>query len=50
LSGYYADRARASSGLLLGYACVPENEIETAFATLAEAIDEQAFGVASAAG
>ncbi len=49
LSGYYADRERASSGLLLGYACVPEDEIATAFATLAEAIDEQAFGAAIAA-
>ena len=44
LSGYYADRDRAASGLLLGYACVPEDEIATAFATLAEAIDERAFG------
>ncbi|MEN2474503.1 PLP-dependent aminotransferase family protein [Burkholderia sp. GS2Y] len=44
LSGYYADRERAAPGLLLGYACVPEDEIATAFATLAEAIDERAFG------
>jgi len=44
LSGYYAERERAASGLLLGYACVPEDEIATAFATLAEAIDERAFG------
>ncbi|AOK62989.1 DNA-binding protein [Burkholderia ubonensis] len=44
LSGYYADPARAASGLLLGYACVPEEEIAPAFATLAEAIDERAFG------
>ncbi|MCA3860016.1 MAG: PLP-dependent aminotransferase family protein, partial [Burkholderia sp.] len=44
LSGYYADRERAASGLLLGYACVPEDEIAPAFATLAEAIDERAFG------
>ena len=43
LSGYYADRERAASGLLLGYACVPEQEIAPAFATLAEAIDERAF-------
>jgi GntR family transcriptional regulator/MocR family aminotransferase len=38
LSGYYADRARASSGLLLGYACVQDDEIEPAFDTLADAI------------
>ncbi|WP_414440973.1 PLP-dependent aminotransferase family protein [Burkholderia sp. 22PA0106] len=39
LSGYYADRSRAARGLLLGYACVPEDEIGAAFGTLAEAID-----------
>jgi GntR family transcriptional regulator/MocR family aminotransferase len=39
LSGYYAQPERAASGLLLGYACVPEDEIATAFAKLAEAID-----------
>lgn len=49
LSGYYADRERAASGLLLGYACVPEDEIATAFATLAEAIDERAFDKVAAA-
>ncbi|MBY4804111.1 PLP-dependent aminotransferase family protein [Burkholderia cepacia] len=49
LSGYYADRERAAPGLLLGYACVPEDEIATAFATLAEAIDERAFGGAAVA-
>ncbi|HDR9005806.1 PLP-dependent aminotransferase family protein [Burkholderia vietnamiensis] len=50
LSGYYAQPERAASGLLLGYACVPEDEIATAFAKLAEAIDERAFdGVVAAA-
>ncbi len=39
LSGYYAQRERAASGLLIGYACVPDEEIEPAFNTLAEAID-----------
>ena len=32
-----------AAGLLLGYACVPEDEIPGAFAMLAEAIDELAF-------
>jgi GntR family transcriptional regulator/MocR family aminotransferase len=48
LSGYYADRSRAGSGLLLGYACVPEDEIAGAFDTLAGAIDERVFGTAPA--
>jgi GntR family transcriptional regulator/MocR family aminotransferase len=48
LSGYYAQPERAASGLLLGYACVPEDEIATAFAKLAEAIDER--GVVAAGG
>ncbi|MCO5396672.1 PLP-dependent aminotransferase family protein [Ralstonia sp. 21MJYT02-11] len=39
LSAYYADRSRASGGLLLGYACVPDGEIAPAFDTLAESID-----------
>ncbi|WP_027795048.1 MocR-like pyridoxine biosynthesis transcription factor PdxR [Paraburkholderia acidipaludis] len=39
LSGYYAARARAASGLLIGYACVPDEEIAPAFDTLGEAID-----------
>ncbi|WP_186248315.1 PLP-dependent aminotransferase family protein [Burkholderia gladioli] len=43
LSGYYADPSRAAPGLLLGYACVPEDEIGPAFETLAEAIDEVVF-------
>ena len=50
LSGYYAERARAVPGLLLGYACVPEEEIVPAFETLAEAIDEQVFAPASVLG
>jgi GntR family transcriptional regulator/MocR family aminotransferase len=40
LSSYYADRLRASRGLLLGYACVPDEEIAPAFDTLAQAVDE----------
>lgn len=39
LSGYYAQPARAPSGLLIGYACVPDEEIVPAFNTLADAID-----------
>jgi GntR family transcriptional regulator/MocR family aminotransferase len=39
LSGYYADASRASAGLLLGYACVPDEEIAPAFDTLADAIE-----------
>ncbi|MEX3917277.1 PLP-dependent aminotransferase family protein [Paraburkholderia sp. BR10872] len=39
LSGYYSSRERANSGLLIGYACVPDEEIAPAFDTLAEAID-----------
>ncbi|SDC15001.1 MocR-like pyridoxine biosynthesis transcription factor PdxR [Paraburkholderia lycopersici] len=39
LSGYYASRERANPGLLIGYACVPDDEIAPAFETLAEAID-----------
>ncbi|WP_345816029.1 PLP-dependent aminotransferase family protein [Paraburkholderia sp. PREW-6R] len=39
LSGYYARPALASSGLLIGYACVPDEEIAPAFNTLGEAID-----------
>ncbi|WP_323120503.1 MocR-like pyridoxine biosynthesis transcription factor PdxR [Burkholderia alba] len=49
LSGYYADAARAASGLLLGYACVPEDEIGPAFDTLSEAIDEAVFRPAARA-
>ncbi|AJK48502.1 MocR-like pyridoxine biosynthesis transcription factor PdxR [Burkholderia plantarii] len=43
LSGYYADASRAAPGLLLGYACVHEDEIGAAFDTLAQAIDEVVF-------
>lgn len=39
LSGYYAQPANSSSGLLIGYACVPDEEIAPAFNTLADAID-----------
>ena len=39
LSGYYAQPAYAPSGLLIGYACVPDEEIGPAFNTLADAID-----------
>jgi GntR family transcriptional regulator / MocR family aminotransferase len=39
LSGYYAHPSRAPSGLLIGYACVPDEEIAPAFNTLADAID-----------
>jgi GntR family transcriptional regulator / MocR family aminotransferase len=39
LSGYYAERSRAASGLLIGYACVPDEEIAPAFNLLSEAID-----------
>ncbi|MEI5998334.1 PLP-dependent aminotransferase family protein [Paraburkholderia bengalensis] len=39
LSGYYAQRSRAQAGLLIGYACVPDEEIAPAFDTLADAID-----------
>ncbi|AHI67518.1 PLP-dependent aminotransferase family protein [Burkholderia thailandensis] len=48
LSGYYADATRAASGLLLGYACVPEDEIARAFDTLSQAIDDVVFGRAAA--
>jgi GntR family transcriptional regulator/MocR family aminotransferase len=39
LSGYYAQPSLAPSGLLIGYACVPDEEIAPAFNTLADAID-----------
>jgi GntR family transcriptional regulator / MocR family aminotransferase len=39
LSGYYAHPSQAPSGLLIGYACVPDEEIAPAFNTLADAID-----------
>ncbi len=39
LSGYYAQRSRATPGLLIGYACVPDDEIAPSFDTLADAID-----------
>ncbi|WP_432261369.1 PLP-dependent aminotransferase family protein [Cupriavidus sp. TMH.W2] len=49
LSGYYTDPERARQGLLLGYACVPEEEIGPAFDTLANAIDDVAFARAAVA-
>ncbi|NYH25458.1 MocR-like pyridoxine biosynthesis transcription factor PdxR [Paraburkholderia bryophila] len=39
LSGYYAQPSLAPPGLLIGYACVPDEEIAPAFNTLADAID-----------
>ncbi|WP_322092692.1 MocR-like pyridoxine biosynthesis transcription factor PdxR [Paraburkholderia bannensis] len=39
LSGYYSERERAGAGLLIGYACVPDEEIGPAFDMLGEAID-----------
>jgi len=39
LSGYYARRRDAESGLLIGYACVPDDEIAPAFGKLAGVID-----------
>ncbi|MBB3260312.1 GntR family transcriptional regulator/MocR family aminotransferase [Paraburkholderia bannensis] len=39
LSGYYSERERAASGLLIGYGCVPDEEIVPAFESLSEAID-----------
>ncbi|KVE30071.1 DNA-binding protein [Burkholderia singularis] len=44
LSGYYANARHAAAGLLLGYACVPEDEIARAFDTLSYAIDETVLG------
>ena len=46
LSGYFAQRDGARSGLLIGYACVPDEEIEGAFETLARAIDPFLAGIA----
>ncbi|RJF97479.1 PLP-dependent aminotransferase family protein [Noviherbaspirillum saxi] len=40
LSGYYAGPDTARSGLLLGYACVPVEQIRSAFDTLAAIIRE----------
>ncbi|MET3228666.1 UNVERIFIED_ORG: GntR family transcriptional regulator/MocR family aminotransferase [Burkholderia sp. 1263] len=39
LSGYYAQPSLAPSGLLIGYACVPDEDIAPAFNTLGGAID-----------
>ena len=38
LSRYYASEQDARPGLLLGYACVPEEEIEPAFERLVQVI------------
>ncbi|OZI74363.1 PLP-dependent aminotransferase family protein [Bordetella genomosp. 12] len=38
LSRYYADESRARPGLLLGYACVPEEELGPAFERLTQVI------------
>nr|WP_110387201.1 PLP-dependent aminotransferase family protein [Paraburkholderia silvatlantica] len=42
LAAYYSVR-QARKGLLTGYACVPHEEIEPAFATLARVIEEHAL-------
>ena len=39
LSGYFSSRTGAQRGLLIGYACVPDNQIEPAFEKLATVID-----------
>ncbi|WP_233836300.1 MocR-like pyridoxine biosynthesis transcription factor PdxR [Paraburkholderia sp. ZP32-5] len=39
LSGYYAQPSLASSGLLIGYACVADEDIGPAFGKLGDAID-----------
>ncbi|PVX70795.1 GntR family transcriptional regulator [Paraburkholderia unamae] len=42
LAAYYSGR-QDRKGLLTGYACVPHEQIEPAFATLAQVIEEHAF-------
>jgi GntR family transcriptional regulator/MocR family aminotransferase len=39
LSGYYSSARSARAGLILGYACVPQAQIEPAFAQLSQVID-----------
>jgi GntR family transcriptional regulator/MocR family aminotransferase len=39
LSRYYSDAAQARQGILMGYACVPEEEIGPSFRKLAEVIE-----------
>ena len=39
LANYYVDQASARPGLMLGYACVPNEQIEPAFRTLARVIE-----------
>ena len=41
LSGYFSDSSHGASGLILGYASVPDEEIEKCFSILSESIDEQ---------
>ncbi|WJF92034.1 PLP-dependent aminotransferase family protein [Paraburkholderia bonniea] len=45
LSGYYAEASRAAPGLLMGYACVPDEEIAPAFSVLADALDVTLKGI-----
>jgi GntR family transcriptional regulator/MocR family aminotransferase len=42
LTNYYSDTRRAQPGMLLGYACVPNERIGPAFATLADVIEREA--------
>jgi GntR family transcriptional regulator/MocR family aminotransferase len=39
LANYYVEQASARPGLMLGYACVPNEQIEPAFRTLARVIE-----------
>ena len=41
LSRYYLDRSQVRSGLLLGYACVPENQMAERFEKIVSALAEQ---------
>jgi GntR family transcriptional regulator/MocR family aminotransferase len=41
LSAYFSDSLHGASGLLLGYACVPDEDIEKCFTELSASIDEQ---------
>lgn len=44
LTAYYNNAAPVRQGLLLGYACVPNERIGPAFATLADVIEQTALG------
>jgi GntR family transcriptional regulator/MocR family aminotransferase len=46
LSGYYSDATRTTRGLLLGYACVPDEAIGPAFDVLAGVLDRQGRSIA----